>query len=537
MKNLKYIKLFEAFESEKLSKTLAYVKDKNDFLSKVKRICDLYDFPYSKLNDELFDYLPFSKALKKSDAIDDENCKATSLGEFGESGIAEQNCESGKIKRKWGSQERVVSCTRCLGTGVEPKKPGDVKIVKFWFTKEGELVALTGVDGLVRNQSEEMSDDLNDYTIGDSIAKTKFKSLPNGTIVKLDYNYWRASENDLICYILKDNNTLYGIQNRVSGNSPWRYSNWNKIAKYSTELRKDSISNIKMLLPKKINNDPYSFNAGLEISSYSVSINNRTDVRDAVKNAHFSIILDLVKLRESNYKTVDKIKSERSDLKKDAVSLLSNDEIRNTNIKRYLDKISKDINITDDIKNISKFVKRLLGFRSALYLLLVDSNVKDSLNSVISYYYNLLSNPSDASINNVNYYTKRALEQSGNTLNRVNNNLREIKNELSGKDYSKQLELLKSLDEISLLLYNKISNLELETIEDLEVAYQKLQSVRNIFTSNRYKISYSSNFIEYLDSSSYKRALNTLIEHWRIIDNIDEMLSEVDRIKKIINKL
>lgn len=541
MKQLKYIKLFEAFESEKFSKTLAYITDKKEFLSKIKSICNIYDYPYSKLNDELFDYLPFNKALKKADVIDDLPCDATSIGEFDDSGVEGENCESGKIKRKWGARERVVSCSKCNGTGIKPKKSGEIKMVKFWFTKDGELVGTTGVDGLSRNTSEKMSDDINDYTIGDVVPKRKLKSLQTGTYVKLDHTgYWSGLEADLICYVINENRTVYGIQNRVNGNNPWRFPNWKKINTYSVELTSSTINNIKMLIPNKTSNNPYDINVGLDVGSSrysSLQINTRIDVKDLIKGAHFALILDLSKLKESGYKSVSKTKSERDDLKRGAVSLLSDDEIRNTNIKRYLDKISKDINITDDIKNIPKFVKRLLGFRSALYLLLVDSNVKESLSNVISYYYNLLSNPSDASIDNINYYTKRALERSGNNLTSINNNLRDIRNELSDKKYGKEAELLKSLDEISLLIYDRISSLELETIEDLEVAHQKLLSVRNIFTTSRYKISFISYFVDYLKRGNYEMSFEQLVNHWRIKDNIDEMLSEVDRVKKIIQKI
>ena len=61
MKNLKYIKLFEAFDARTLNVTLKHIKgkdDKKNFLGQLKTICDKFDIPESKLSDDLFTYLP-----------------------------------------------------------------------------------------------------------------------------------------------------------------------------------------------------------------------------------------------------------------------------------------------------------------------------------------------------------------------------------------------------------------------------------------------------------------------------------------------
>ena len=62
---MKYIKLFEAFQSTILSKTLGYLDkwSKPVFLEHVKKVCKEVDFPISELNDDYFQYLPFKKAL------------------------------------------------------------------------------------------------------------------------------------------------------------------------------------------------------------------------------------------------------------------------------------------------------------------------------------------------------------------------------------------------------------------------------------------------------------------------------------------
>ena len=68
MKKLKHIKLFEAFESVKLGKTLSFINSgaKSSFIDNLKNIASKYDFPISKFNDDMFQYLPFKSALRKN---------------------------------------------------------------------------------------------------------------------------------------------------------------------------------------------------------------------------------------------------------------------------------------------------------------------------------------------------------------------------------------------------------------------------------------------------------------------------------------
>ena len=140
MKNLQYIKLFEAFDSNILAKTLGYIKDKTEkqnFLSTIKSICNQINYPVSQLNDDFFDYLPFKKALEKADMTGDEPCEATSKSEFPQYAVEGEKCTNGKIKRQWGARTREVACPVCGGSGVKPKK-SEVKLLKFWFDKDGK---------------------------------------------------------------------------------------------------------------------------------------------------------------------------------------------------------------------------------------------------------------------------------------------------------------------------------------------------------------------------------------------------------------
>lgn len=93
---MKYIKLFESFESSKITKTMGYIdKDSRGyFFRDIRKLCSAFDFPLSKLNDNIFQYLQFKKAL---------NLKAD--------------------------------------------KKGEIRWVKFWFSSSGKYLETTLVNG------------------------------------------------------------------------------------------------------------------------------------------------------------------------------------------------------------------------------------------------------------------------------------------------------------------------------------------------------------------------------------------------------
>jgi len=152
MKDIKYIKLFEAFESVKLSKTLKFIdKDyRSSFLSKIKSLCDSMNFPLSEISDDLFEYLPYRKALSYHKDPVKKKCTATSESEFNSSiAIPGEKCENGKLKRSWGEgRVRVVECPNCNGTGIEPFKE-KWKYVKFWFSVDKKFLTTTATNGKV----------------------------------------------------------------------------------------------------------------------------------------------------------------------------------------------------------------------------------------------------------------------------------------------------------------------------------------------------------------------------------------------------
>jgi hypothetical protein len=79
MRQLKYIKLFEAFESIKLTKILGYINQESriGFIKKLESISRQYDFHMSNFSDDMFQYLSFKKALNVKLEEKTEPCKET----------------------------------------------------------------------------------------------------------------------------------------------------------------------------------------------------------------------------------------------------------------------------------------------------------------------------------------------------------------------------------------------------------------------------------------------------------------------------
>ena len=186
MKQLKYLKLFEAFESVKLTKTLGYIdtRSREIFIDYLKRLCKKSEFPISQLSDDMFQYLPYSKALKLSVDKEDKPCQQTSKNQFGSHGVEGEKCEKGRIKRMWGSRQRTVECPNCSGTGIQPVKE-DIKLVKFWFSKDGSLINTTGCDGSVKDSPKMGSFESGEVITSNSRDLSKLQSIPHLTKVSL----------------------------------------------------------------------------------------------------------------------------------------------------------------------------------------------------------------------------------------------------------------------------------------------------------------------------------------------------------------
>ena len=568
MKDLKYIKLFEAFESVKLSKTMRFInKDsKSRFLGVLKTITSRIDFPVSKLNDSLFEYLPFKSALKKNVDVkssEREECNHPSdwlPGEF---------CHGGQVKRTWGKGTRIIPCPHCKGTGFKPIKKfkHELELIKIWFDKDGKYILTTGTDGMVRHQNgspdmgknSSFSRNFEDYVIGEALDFDKVKALPNGAFVKV-----KPAEEDLDDYVVamiwQENDSTFFLQDGCSGSTP-RSNDWQKYSKYSwiLESATDMEGNAYLLKPKNVIDrkkekdeiDPYSINNILDLSYFSIQ--NYTDMEKRLQGAHFALILDFKKLRTLEYTKINDTKVKRKESRKGTLALENPENIKNANLKRYTMGLVDKFNIQDGgLAEINKIVPRLFGWNNTLTFILRGINI-DRFSSIITDSYSFvkyISSNENPSKGDVEYYIDRiknrlreSYDITGKYNQQINQKIQATFKEFDtwsktgnvrfqGPDQEKRILIFKKYLELSELLNKKLNSMPCESITDLELIYSKIQSVKRIFNEGRMENLRTLRYmVEYMTSTH--SIGNELLDITP--GAYDGILRELEEFKKVIN--
>jgi hypothetical protein len=481
---MRYLKLFEAFKSDILSSILKYIKidDRKKFLMHLKDIFKIVDFPISEIKDEYFKYLPFSAALKeyKRPSID-VTCRAKSVDIFKDNGVEGEVCNSGRIKRKWGKHYREVDCPLCDGTGAI-KKQYKIELMKFWFTADGEYITTSVVDGSVLNSiGLTPVRSIKELTSGDSVVAQIEGREINGTFIS-------------------DERGIYIIHNspHAQGGSP-RLPGWSKYGKYSWNIGHVNAAEyyrIKKMASKvdtttQIDNtNPYNYNFEITVRHNSYTVKTEYNTLEAnLKNAHFCLILDYNKLLQSSLKVSD-IKAKRKEYKEGSLldPMQKNEEILKKNLLKYLNKISDNLEISEDVKNIKNSILRILGHKMILYVLLDrEVSILEGLNKISQGYYNLIYtsdidskkhyiNNLKNTIKNLSLYTTKASAEIKNALERAKSKVGES---------SDEMRLIELSDEISNTIYEKVKSLEIETVDDIRVIYYKLISFLNILNNEQ----------------------------------------------------
>lgn len=548
---MKYLILFEAFKSAKLSKTLNYIKDDKNFLDIIKKVASNYDFPISEFSDDMFQYLPFSAAL----AVKKEKDMTPTKCDYESEWISGEHCTNGRVKRTWGKGVRVIECPKCKGRGtLMPRAEGELKYIKFWFTSEGKLVSVTAVDGLKDERQGRAvdsradlapSENIADYTVGETFDRHSLRDsgLNTGDVVKTSINNERI---ETIGTIYKTSGGgYYLINNRHSDGSPSN-SSWRRYGRFSWSLGGNDHGTITKLIPIKkkdvddVNN--YDWNHKMEIGRYGMQIQKGYNVETLLSSAHFALILDVDVLKTSEYKRGSDIRAERSGAISGALSQLKDQDVRNANIERYIDAISKKFDIGEGFKNITKIAPRLYCDRYVLYYLYYYSN--DAFGDIISSIYRSIKNKDkwnesemNSQLEDIKYSLHSKYKENMTLSRRYSDNINYVRKRLNDEGKDDYIKVLDSMEKLSKLISDKILRMEVETLEDMEIMYGKLQALRNIIRRNRYTISKASYFFDYVRYQDAQDKAYRYLVGYLEPEFVDDFIKDCEIISNIVNKM
>lgn len=379
---MKYIKLFEAFKSYKLAKTLKFIdsESRDTFLTNIKSLCNRTEYPLSEIDDSFFTYLPFRKAVQFHKEADNKPCTQTSEDQFNyNAAIPGEKCQGGRIKRKWGTDKvRYIECTRCNGTGIEPFSPR-WKYLKFWFNIDGRLVGTTATDGRVQG------------TDGDPFRFDNIVEVSYGEISKFwNYdieriqNYTKDANFALILDLDKIHVTGTDVIRRNITKDNRRTSKANALA-----LRTDYDI-------KKVNIARY-FDMLVKRSKVKGNIKDISNIRNVIMRilCNSKILFTLNSSGTSN--CMNKVDNVIDELYETMVSIQKNNgksfdtEVDNINyyIVSYLNDVREyKTTIQDSLRETESFVKRRAEKEKDLKPLKLFNNIMEINNIIFKYFTN-----------------------------------------------------------------------------------------------------------------------------------------------------
>jgi hypothetical protein len=264
---------------------------------------------------------------------------------------------------------------------------------------------------------------------------------------------------------------------------------------------------------------------------------------DYIESADFSIVFYLDNFLQSDLKRPSVKKAERIDNREGAIKLMSDEQIKDINFKRYVSKLLDDMGIKDDINldkltNLEKFVLKSISGRWSLFNI-YNSDYRD-INNIYSIIRNLISSTSMSDkkyyydgimrIYNLNKYSHISLNYDSSYR---------IFNELNDNKYASIL--MDGFIDIGEYISKSFMDKRLSKIGELKVAYYKIETIKNILIDNDFKMSIRTlDFIEgfnyinsriNLDKNNQKRFISDSLNYLKNRD--DEIIKDIKKLEDI----
>ena len=526
----------------------------------------------------------------------------------GGKGVAGDVCTGGKLKKSYGAvgRTREYDCPVCNGTGkVNPA--GQLKYLKFWLNSEGKLIGVTAVDGVYHANSKDVNqfkqiditDEIkevfntqnrNDATVkaGLESIESKYELVSGKTKIAIEgiTNYrWRDPHGITIGTYWKDRDGKVYI---ACGNSTLDYKaqrpvgvKWKEFGSYIGQLpyifnavqSNMNRGTIKILTDVEEKED-YLYNVGVNFNfGNGTTVKSGFSLQDSLSksflsDAEFAIVFDFKQFEDdmisAETKNLSTIKDERTELKSGIIGGklgTSNIDIKNANIERYTKAIS-DVDITQGFDRLVKKLPRFFGGRYVLFYLMEERNFVGYRNNVA----NLLKFMSAESDELKKHYSDRVSERikdvfKSNTeysdkldtrfkgyLDYLNDKL-SVANEDQLILFQGQIDIFNKLKELSSKISQKISSMEVETVEDFEIIYSKVSGIANALKADRtglYDGSFGIRHITYLwNYTESRRVSEQFLYSWNssygkdtdFEKHLQECLSKLDYMIRLVNRI
>ena len=539
MSEMKYLMLFEAFEANALSKMMAFLAKKTDsnskerFRDKLKTLITQLDIPIDKIKDTDIKYLNRAQALKLKSEKDSDS----------------------------------IYC------------------LKFWFSIDEGYLGFTGTSNVTMDFNEYISGKRNSEGKNSPFANRELNYIKNDLDIKTGSlepvkNYENLQHGQLVIGIFSDDednlqrlgvakiwrndNQLYAIQDVTSGGSPdndingvswrdWGYDySWSLDSVYSPggdhcKLHIYTPSNEPLHLvsdKKEVEvvkvKSPFDFNLPVNRHYRLVEWGDTTwsiDGYKPVEKADFAIVLMIDDVIKSVGTKVSNVRKSREESKEGATSLMSDNEIKQANIKRYLLALISKMGIaldTSNLQNLQKMVIKATCGEFAFISIYKERPDFDTLNQISRDIYNMMDVESES---DKKYYLERATSY----YQSLSSNSDDYK-----KNYVESLEVIKKSDnvqikeffDVAMKIGDKIKKYllsqNIQSIEDLRMIITKLRSIKTISRENEFNF---SGFVKnILDEFHYKSDVEYYIREYGNRD-ISKEIIRIKHLERYVDSL
>lgn len=495
MRYLKPISQFinEAIESKGITNTLSFI-NKNcpdntaqDFLKDLRKLTDRYDYPMSKLNDMHIKYMSKKLALPLKNKEEIQNHYEIWCFKFwfsleeGYLGYTSVTKDLFKYKSNRRSGESTLNSD-------------ELDILREAISNSHQLRTLTQIKDI----------DFDRSSFRPIVDESDYKSLRTGDVIAGYFSEYE--DEDSFCWAIvyrEDTERFYAIQNKSDGSSPSN-PEWRNYGRYSWNIYLGGPSTdhckLNLFIPgKKDTNlekqddeiNPLDYNLPLkngEVSRWSHSYNSINSAED-IEKADFSLVLYFDDMLNPDkavfYEKPSDIRTSREESKEGALALKSDEEIRNENIKRYVEKLVGLLGLDSEkteFKNLNKIIlKCLIGKFSIMSILRKEYSNLDTFNDLL---YGMLQ---QKTVEDRKYYFNSLVDQyeklSKSSSKKIQEYLKSEKIFMSKiQDFDDEmkemiLEQYLKITELGQYITSFVTNTQFQTLEDLKIISYKLENL------------------------------------------------------------